>query len=1241
MIFLRQINPMILKALAVFMLVSSCQDVETYKRGSFELSFNRNTEQTGGNPLSEKSQAVFSVNAARITIGQSSPVTIDLGTQTSYSQNNLPLGSISIVVELLQNTSNNLVLYNSSKSVTILEDQTVSTNFNNWTVLNSNINITSSLNSQYSSGNSISINWSNTHPELPVSIDVVDNQGSVIKNLIADFVSSSYTWSTSADDVGTNLALKVTSSSATVTSTFFDIIEQNIAPVATSSSESMDEDTVKTFTLSATDQNSDNLTYAILGSPSNGSITNLSGNQVTYEPNNNFNGTDNFTWKANDGQLDSNTASVTITINNTNDAPEAQNINTQTEVNTTKTISLVATDIDNDNINFELVSNPSNGSLGSISGENIDYTPATDFIGTDTFTYKANDGTEDSNVASVTINVTEESDVTVTEPNGGETWTVGETYTIRWSNTLTGNIRIVLWQNGAQLDDIASDLPTGDVDYEWTIPAGVNPGTGFKVQVIDKANNNNDFSDGEFTIQAATTTITVISPNAGESLTADTNYSIQWNYQSVAPNSVNIWLYQNGMKLGGIAQNISFTGPYVWNVGQIDTSANLQTGSGFKVQICDSNTGDCDESDASFTIQSSSSDFTLTTPNGGETFTVGQTNSISWTGATEGGSDLINIWLYKDNTNPGPNGSGSLGAIINGFASSGSAGSFGWNATSLIGGQAVADGSTYRVQIHNQATGESDFSESDFSITGAGIVTVNSPNGGETLITNTSYTISWSPQSTNNDIELWQNGTKLGDLAIGIAPSSASFDWNVSNIQNGSFDPGSGFRIKVIDNVTGASDLSDGTFNINEGSTVNAQIYPDIQEGYDERFHDIIYDEISSQFSTIGISREKGDQGQGGTYGPSPLTLTVNDSDLSNTGTSYTRNMSGFDKLNSSWPDIWDGTGSAYQINNRGGNVANGHIFAFHFGLHFWIYDTGSNSILGNINIYDGGGFWDGEGVYSHFEDIGDILQVNDDSFYLSVRVDYDESTTSCEANPQGYPAIVKTDQNGNLLYYLNIDYEPDSSKYMFWEPGQILQGESANVFYFYGESRRCSFSNSEQIRMFRVIDTGTEFTLDGSYNLSALSGAPIELFGRGEKHVVQDVSSDMFRFILFTGGSNSGLSTWSINPQTDEVQYEGTNSGLFSSTANPFVMKGFGDDLYIAYGNSNINIRKISTNSMTTIWERNIDIGSQSEDVFGGMTTHNIGNGGVAISGMTRPGEGDEWDAFILLLDESGSRIE
>ncbi len=93
----------------------------------------------------------------------------------------------------------------------------------------------------------------------------------------------------------------------------------NTAPTASNQTVSAIEDTVKTITLSASDAEANSLTYTVT-KPSNGT---LSGNapNLTYTPNENYNGSDSFTFKANDGRLSSNVATVTINIAAVNDAP--------------------------------------------------------------------------------------------------------------------------------------------------------------------------------------------------------------------------------------------------------------------------------------------------------------------------------------------------------------------------------------------------------------------------------------------------------------------------------------------------------------------------------------------------------------------------------------------------------------------------------------------------------------------------------------------------------------------------------------------------------------------------------------------------------------------------------------------------------------------------------------------------------------------------------------------------------
>src|SRR5205807_1685937 len=67
------------------------------------------------------------------------------------------------------------------------------------------------------------------------------------------------------------------------------------------------------------------------------------------------------------------------------------------------------------------ISGPSHGTLTLNADGSFDYTPANGFAGDDTFTYKANDGTSDSNVATVTIHVGIPAPPTATDKNATTT----------------------------------------------------------------------------------------------------------------------------------------------------------------------------------------------------------------------------------------------------------------------------------------------------------------------------------------------------------------------------------------------------------------------------------------------------------------------------------------------------------------------------------------------------------------------------------------------------------------------------------------------------------------------------------------------------------------------------------------------------------------------------------------------------------------------------------------------------
>jgi alpha-tubulin suppressor-like RCC1 family protein len=94
----------------------------------------------------------------------------------------------------------------------------------------------------------------------------------------------------------------------------------NDAPVAQSASVTVNEDTPITIHLNASDVDGDPLTFSIATPPAHGTLSGTPPN-VTYLAFANYNGADSFTFKANDGQLNSELATISISVLPVNDAP--------------------------------------------------------------------------------------------------------------------------------------------------------------------------------------------------------------------------------------------------------------------------------------------------------------------------------------------------------------------------------------------------------------------------------------------------------------------------------------------------------------------------------------------------------------------------------------------------------------------------------------------------------------------------------------------------------------------------------------------------------------------------------------------------------------------------------------------------------------------------------------------------------------------------------------------------------
>jgi Ca2+-binding RTX toxin-like protein len=129
-----------------------------------------------------------------------------------------------------------------------------------------------------------------------------------------------------------------------------------------------------------------------------------------------------------------------------NAPPVAYDLSIAGDEDTPLELVLPASDPDNDALSYIIVTGPSHGTLSG-TGANLVYTPDANYNGPDSFTFKVNDGTYDSNVATVTITVNPVNDAPVAHP-------------LSITVTEDGQVTLVL---------SASDVETAEGDLVFTI----------------------------------------------------------------------------------------------------------------------------------------------------------------------------------------------------------------------------------------------------------------------------------------------------------------------------------------------------------------------------------------------------------------------------------------------------------------------------------------------------------------------------------------------------------------------------------------------------------------------------------------------------------------------------------------------------------------------------------------------------------------------------------------------------
>ncbi|HID21716.1 MAG TPA: tandem-95 repeat protein, partial [Planctomycetaceae bacterium] len=273
-----------------------------------------------------------------------------------------------------------------------------------------------------------------TDPDLGETLSIVAYDASNVTGTLSLVGGTRFQYTGPQDYYGTETFTYTVSDgtegsqdSATVT---IQVEPVNDPPVARPDSYTVDEDTVLAIGQTAdgllandSDVEQDPLTARRVAPPAHGTVTVNPDGTFTYTPNPDFNGTDTFTYQANDGKADSAVATVTITVNPVNDVvanDDAYGVDEDNVLAVGAADGLLANDYDaeGDPMTAQLLTGqgygPFDGQLTQFNGDgSFTYEPNENFNGQDTFTYQAYDGIDLSVPATVTISVAAVNDAPV------------------------------------------------------------------------------------------------------------------------------------------------------------------------------------------------------------------------------------------------------------------------------------------------------------------------------------------------------------------------------------------------------------------------------------------------------------------------------------------------------------------------------------------------------------------------------------------------------------------------------------------------------------------------------------------------------------------------------------------------------------------------------------------------------------------------------------------------------------
>ena len=188
--------------------------------------------------------------------------------------------------------------------------------------------------------------------------------------------------------------------------------------------------------------------------------------------------------------------------------------------------------------------------------------------------------------------------VTLTAPNGGESWVGNTQHNITWTSQNITDVSIEYsTDNGSSWISVITSIPASSGSYNWTVPN--TPSTQCLVRISDASNASvYDISDATFTITIAPNPmVTVTAPNGGENWVVGTAHQVKWTRQDVSYIKIEYSTNNGSVWIVVVPSRLAALGSYNWTIPNTPSTQCL-------VRISDVDSAAVnDVSDNTFTIE--------------------------------------------------------------------------------------------------------------------------------------------------------------------------------------------------------------------------------------------------------------------------------------------------------------------------------------------------------------------------------------------------------------------------------------------------------------------------------------------------------------------------------------------------------------------------------------------------------------------------------------------------------------